>query len=130
MAVLVDQRAEKIAVEPRRIENLDGVAVALLPVVKHAAVQALRPRHPGLEESEPQRREPVGDAAEEQGFRDRLAALREATDLVVLVARDRGVRSPADRTGVKRRRDAELDALRPHRVVVVGTVDAEAILVE
>ena len=70
------------------------------------------------------------DAAEEQRLRDRLVALREPADLVVLVARDRRVRPPADRARVERRRDAELDALRPHRVVVVRAVDAEAVLVE
>ena len=129
MAVLVDQLREQRLVEPRRVEAPDRLGVALAPVVDHARVGAGRPRDAALEEAEVQRREAPRDAAEPERLEQRLAALGEAAELVVLVARHRAPRAPADRSRVGRRRDAELHALRPERVVVVGRVDAEAVLV-
>ena len=85
MGELVDQFGEQRGVEPCRIEGHDGLAVALLPVLDHAAVEALPPRDAALEETESQLREAARDAAEEQRLGERLATFCEAADLVVLV---------------------------------------------
>src|SRR5207244_2354893 len=106
VAVAVDELGEELGVDERRVEMLDGLGIALLPVLEHAAVEALGPERAALEEPELELGEAAGDAAEEQRLADRLATVGEAADLVVLVPRHRGVGAPADRTGVEGRGDA------------------------
>ena len=63
--------------------------VALLPVPDDVGEQAARPRHAAFEEAEPQRREAVRHARQEQRLAQRLVARGEPADVVVHVARRR-----------------------------------------
>ncbi len=98
--------------------------VALLPVADDVGVERDAPRRAALEEAERQIGEAAGHAAHEQRLGERVLALGEVTEVVVHVVRDRRAAPPPDGAGVERHADAELLALRPHRVVVVRAVDA------
>ena len=109
------------------IEALDRLAIAFLEVADQLGIERARPRHPAFEEGELDLGKTLRHAAEEQRFANRLGARGEIADVVVDVVADRAARAPSVADRMKRRRDAQLAALRPHRVVVVFAVDAESI---
>src|SRR5512135_1139406 len=62
-AVRVDELAHKSAVQTLRVEIVDRLGVALLPMADDVGENAAGPMHAALEESEIQIRESAGDAA-------------------------------------------------------------------
>src|SRR5439155_13486517 len=120
-----EQRRE---VELVRVRRLDRLPVALLPVADEVRVEHARPADAALEEGEVQVREPARHAAEEEGLRDRVAGRGEVTDVVEAEVRRRVAEQDRARAVVKARRDAELAALDPHRIVVVVAVDDDHVV--
>ena len=125
VAVLGEVVEQRVDVEPVGIELDDRVAVALLPVADEPREQRARPRHATLEEPDPQLREPLRHAPEEQGLAQRLVGGRQTVHVVVDVVGDRPGDAVLLERAVHHRRDAEVDARRPERVVVVVAVEAE-----
>ena len=125
--VLLEEPAELGGVEVRGLQVLvHELPVALLPVTEEVTVEVARPPDAALEEPEVERREPLGDAAEEQAAGEGVVALREVPEVVAHEVRRQAAVGPAHRAAVAGDRDAEVDELLPHRVVVVGAVDARA----
>ena len=89
--------------------------------------QVARPRHAAFEEGEAQLGEAGHRPAEEQRPAHGLGAGGEVADVVGHVVGGRHAAAEADAGGVEGGGDAELGAALPHRVVVVGAVEAEAV---
>ena len=118
---------ELVPVDVGGVEAAHGLTAALLEVSDEVGVERRGPRHAALEEPEVEVGEPAGDATEEQRLGQRVVALAEHPDVVVHVARDRRPVLPAHGRRVEGRRDAELAALLPDRVVVVRAVETEGV---
>ena len=126
--VLLEEPPELRGVEVRRLQVLvHERPVALLPVTEEVTVEVARPADAALEEAEVQRGEPLGDAAEEEAAGERVVALREVPEVVADEVRRQAPVGPPHRAAVAGDRDAEVDELLPHGVVVVGTVDAQRV---
>ena len=78
------------------------------------------PADPAFEEAEPQIRETPGDAAEEEALGDRVAGGGEVADMVEREVARVVAQAKAAPAGVEGRRNAELAAFLPDRVVVVS----------
>ena len=115
----VDERGERVAIEPARVVAEDCVTVTFFEVADEIRAERRGPADAAFEEREPQRRETVHHAAEEQRPAQRFARGRERTDVIRHVTRRRRTRTPAHAGGVEGRRDAEIDEALPQRVVVV-----------
>ena len=107
---------------------LEGLPVALLPVPDQIGVQRARPAHAAFQEGEVQLREAPGDPAQEEGLGHGLAGGGEVADVVVAEVRRRIAQEDRARPVVEARRDAQLAALLPHRVVVVRAVEADHVV--
>src|SRR5262245_22214010 len=125
--VLAEEAHELVTVELRRVVGADGALVPLLPVRDQVGEERAGPGDAALEEGEAQAREAPRDTAQEERLAGRLAGGREVAGVVVDEARERAPRAPALRTGMEGRRDAELGAARPDRVVVAVAVEAERV---
>ena len=127
IAVPVDQLDEQVDVEAGRVQvRAQRVDVALLPVPDEIGEEDAGPPDTGLEERDVEVGEPARDATEEQRLAQCLVRVREAADVVVDVVRHRA-RRPVQQARVGDRRDAELDAAGPERVVVVVAVEPERV---
>src|SRR5467141_428186 len=91
-------------------------------------VELTCPADATLEKRELERRETPRNAAHEYRFAHRLARRREMADVVVREIRCGLAKAEPARGAVKGRRDFQLDALRPHRVVIVFAVDREHVI--
>ncbi len=125
--VLDEHLHEQVLVEVLGVECGERLAAALLPVADQAHVGLHADGHAALEQRDPQVGEPLGDAAEEQRLRQRVARRGEVADLVEVEVGDRRAVARPHSRGVRGQRDLQLDGLRPHRVVVVGAVDPEGV---
>src|SRR5204863_5590939 len=74
VAVLREQLHEQFRVDPRRVEMVDRLAVALLPVREEIGVERARPADAALEQAEAELRKAPRDTAEEQRLAGRLHA--------------------------------------------------------
>src|SRR5262249_23598521 len=68
-------------------------------------------------------------APKKQRLAHGLASFRKAAELAVLMTANRRPSAAADGSGMKGRRDPQLDALSPDRVIIVRAVDTETIVV-
>ena len=107
---------------------LERLPVSLLPVADEVGVQDAGPPHAAFEEGEPEIGKATRHPAEEQCLAHGIAGGGEVADVVVGEVRWRQARALPAEAGVKRRRDAELRALRPERIVVVLAVEAERVV--
>src|SRR5262245_13479052 len=98
-----------------------------LPVLDEIAEELAAPADAAFEEGETQVWEPSGHAAEEQGLGHVVAGRGEVTDVVEREVGRAVALAIGAAAGVKGRRDRELAALLPERVVIVFTVEAELI---
>ena len=119
-----DQLHQQASVDPGRVEVGHGVDVALLPVADEVGVERHGPGHAALEEGEAQLGEAPGHAAQEQRLGQGVLALGQVADVVVHVVGGRHPAAPPDRARVEGDRHPQLAAAGPHRVVVVGAVEA------
>ena len=85
------------------------------------------PAHAPLQHPEVEIGEPPRHPAEKQRLRERFAGVGEMPDLVVHVVGHRTARAVALHERVRGGRDAQLDALRPERVVVELRVEREVV---
>src|SRR5689334_25406407 len=92
------------------------------------AEQLSGPADAAFEEGEAQLGEAPGDAAEEDRLRNRMAGCGEMADMVVDEIRRRVPQALAAGRAMEGRRDAELDAFLPDRVVVVLAVDSQHVI--
>src|SRR6516162_1545841 len=92
------------------------------------AEQLGAPARTPFEKGEAQLREAPGHAAEENRLGDGMTGGREVADVVVDKVGRRQAQSLAATAAVKGRGNAELDAFRPDRVVVIEAVDAEHVV--
>src|SRR4051812_46640744 len=90
-------------------------------------VELHRPRDAALEKSETELREPSRHPAEKERLAEGLAGHREVADMVVHVARGRAPRAPAHTVRMTGRRDLELHAFFPERVVIIQAVHGKRI---
>src|SRR3989441_3710158 len=128
LAVLLDQREYARLIEPRGVGVLERLAISLLPVADEIGVERAGPAHAAFQEGEVQLREAPRDAAEEESLGHGLASGSEVADLAVAEVRRRVAEQDRARAVVEARRDAQLAALLPHRVVVVLAVDADRVV--
>src|SRR5262245_24057509 len=98
-----------------------------LPVLDEIAEELAAPADTAFEEGETQVWEPSGHAAEEQGLGHVVAGRGEVTDVVEREVGRAVALAIGPAAGVEGRRDAELAAFPPQRVVVVFDVEAELI---
>src|SRR5262249_27238515 len=103
------------------------LGAAPLPVLDQVTEQLAAPADAALEEREAQIGEAPGHAAEEQRLGDVVAGRGEVTDVVEGEVRRAVALAIGAAAGMEGRRDAELAALLPERVVVVFAVEAELI---
>src|ERR1700691_6229632 len=97
-------------------------------MLDQVAEQLRAPADPTFEESEVELREAPGDAVEEDALGQRVGGGGEMADMVVDEVR-RAVAQPlAAGARMEGRRDAELDAFCPDRVVIIRAVDAEHVV--
>src|SRR5262249_44157994 len=127
VAVLADQLAQQRAIELGRIHVRHALGAAPLPVLDQIAEQLAAPADATLEEGEAQVREAPGQPAEKQRLGDVVASVGEVADVVEREVRRAVALAVRAASGMEGRRDAELAALLPERVVVVLAVDAELI---
>ena len=109
------------------VEPGDRRAPALEPIADQAHVDLHPDRGTAFLQRDPELGEAGGDPAEEQRLGQGGARGGEVTDLVEHEVRDRGAVAGADPGGVRGDRQAQLDRLGPHRVVVVDAVDPEGV---
>ena len=120
LPVLLGEREQLGPVEARRVGVLERVALALLPVPDEIGEERARPADAALEEGEVDLGESARDAAEEDGLGHGLARGGEVADVVVAEVRRRVAEQDRARPVVEARRDTQLAALRPDRIVVVN----------
>ena len=125
LCVLAGEVQQPPAVELVRMRRLDRLAVALLPVAHEVGVEHARPPDAAFEEGEVQIGEAARHPAEEEALADGVAGRGEVADVVEAEIRRRVPQENRARTVVERRRQLELAALLPHRIVVVVAVDAD-----
>ena len=101
-----------------------ALPVALLPVPDDVGVERDAPRHAALEEPNCRSGKRRVTPPMNSDFASACWPSGEVAEVVVHVVRDRRAAPPPDRARVERHADAEVLALRPHRVVVVRAVDA------
>ena len=89
--------------------------------------QLAAPADPAFEKAEAQIGEAPRHAAEEQGLGDGMAGGGEMADMVEGEVRRRIAQAEAAAAGVEGRRDLQLAAFLPDRVVIVLAVDAELV---
>src|SRR6266478_4300393 len=83
---------------------------------------------PPFEECHVKAREAPRYTTEEHRLAGRVVGGGEMADMVIDEIRRRQPETRAPRAGMKRRRDVEFEALRPHRVVVILAVEADHVL--
>ena len=127
-AVLLEQRHEQLVVQVGRVHVLQCAGVANLPVADQVAVQAARPTYAAFQKGEAQPREAARHAVQKDGLADRLAGLGEMPDVVIDEVRHRAAHPDARRRGMEARGNADLQALGPDRIVVVGAVDPQRVV--
>ena len=96
-------------------------------MLDQVAEQLAAPADAALEEREAQVGEAPGHAAEEQRLGDVVAGRGEVTDMVEGEVRRAVALAIGAAAGMEGRRDAELAAFLPQRVVIVFAVEAELI---
>ena len=130
-AVAGEVAVELGPVDRRRVERLDRPStLRFSQCSSRSQQQDRRPADAALEEARScSVREAVGDAAHEQRLAQRVHALGERADVVERVVADRRERARRHvaEAAVEHGREAELLGLGPHRVVVVGAVEAERV---
>src|SRR5579863_1050285 len=127
-AVLLEQLAQQLAIEIGRINLRERPGVALFPVADQVAVELTGPANAAFEKGAAQRRKAPRHAANHQRLANCLGRRREMTDMVVGKIRRRHPETRAAAGAVKGRREAQLDALRPHRIVVIFAVEPESVV--
>ena len=120
---------ERLDVEPGGIEVVDVGAAAFFEAGDDIGQHDDGPRRTAFEEREVELGEAAGDAAHQHRLGVRMAGFCEMADMVVHV---RGRRAETDGLAatVYGDRYTKIDAVLPHRVVVVCAVDAEHIVVD
>src|SRR5512135_591744 len=91
-------------------------------------VELASPADSALEKSDLERWKTARHASDHQRLADRFASARKMTDMIVGEVRRRYAKAGAAPSAMESRREAQLDALTPYRVVVVRTVDSEHIV--
>src|SRR5262249_53739188 len=119
---------QQLAVELVGVHALQSRCAAPLPMLDEITEELAAPADSAFEESETQLREAPGDATEEDALGDRVAGRREMANMVVDEVARRVAQPLAAGTAVEGRSDLQLGALRPYRVVVVRTVDAQHVV--
>ena len=128
VAVLLDEVHQQLAVELVGVHALQRRGAAPLPMLDQIAEQLRAPADAAFEEGEVQFREAPRHAAEEDALGGRVAGVGEMADMVVDEVGRRVAQPLAAGARMEGRRDAELDAFRPDRVVIVEAVDAEHVV--
>src|SRR5690348_11680529 len=88
-------------------------------------VEVTCPTNAAFEKSELKGRKPTRNAAQKQPFGNCLSGNGKVPDVIEDEIGRRGAKSRAARARMKRRHHSKLDALRPHRVIIVWAVNAE-----
>src|SRR5262249_9939709 len=127
VAVLDDQLAQQRTVELGRVHVLHALGAAPLPMLDQIAEQLAAPADAAFEEGIPQIGEAPGHAAEEQRLGDVVTGVGEMTDVIEGEVRRAVAFAVGAAAGMEGRRDAELAAFLPERVVVVLAVETELI---
>src|SRR4029079_12301979 len=122
------ERQQLGPVEARRVGFLERVAPALLPLPDEIREERARTADGALDERAVDLGESARDAAEEDGLRHGLARGGEVSDVVVAEVRRRVAQQDRARAVVEARRDAQLAALRPDRIVVVNAIDRDRVV--
>src|SRR5208283_4634931 len=107
------------------IHFLQRLAIAFLPMSDEIAVEPAGPSHAAFQKAHLQSWKAARHPAHEHRLAHRFAGGREMTDVVVDEIGGRYAGADAARTGMKRGRDSELDAFRPHRIIIILAVESE-----
>ncbi len=93
----------------------------------HVRQQIAAPGDTSLQQAEAQLRKALQHAAEDQRLGEDVAGAGEMADMVEGEVIDRGPAFPPHGTGVRRHGDAKVGAGLPDRIVVVGTLQRQAV---
>src|SRR5262249_61611352 len=127
VTVSLDTLGKQLAVQLRRIHVLQTLGAAPLTMLHQVAEELAAPAHAALEKCETQIGEAPRHAAQEQRLRHGVAARGEMADVIEAEVRRAVALAVAAAAGMEGRRDAELPALLPQRVVVVLAVQPELV---
>src|SRR5205823_1956028 len=127
-AVFVDQLAQQRPVELLRVHIGDALGAAPLPMLDLVGKELATAADAAFEETKAQLGEAPRDAAEEQPLGHGVAGRREMADMVEGEVARIVAQAKAAPAGMEGRRNAELQALPPVRVVIVIAVQAELVV--
>src|SRR5262249_59853482 len=114
-------------IELGRVQVRHALGALPLPVLDQVTEQLAAPADAALEEREAQVGEAPGHAAEEQRLGDVVARRGEVTDVIEGEVGRTVALAVGAAAGMECRRDAELAALLPQRVIVVFAVESQLI---
>src|SRR5581483_5419064 len=126
--VFFEELAQQLAIEVRRIDLFERPRIALLPMTDQVGVELAGVADPALEKSHAQTRKTPRYAAHEDRFANGFAGAREMPDMIVGEIRRRHPETRAAAGAVEGRRQAQLHALGPYRIVIVCAVEAEHVI--
>src|SRR5208282_5632424 len=103
---------------------LQRLGATPLPVLDQVAEQLRSPADAALEKRKPQFREAPGDAPQENRLGGGMAGSGEMADMIVGEIGRRQPQALVTTGTVEGRRDAQLDAFRPDRIIIIFAVEA------